>query len=36
VSNTAMWPKVNDANIVTTDIYGSNWVIHVIDAVLLP
>lgn len=29
-------PMVNDANIVQTDIYWTNWVIHVIDKVLLP
>lgn len=29
-------PKVNDANIVITDIEASNGVIHVIDKVLLP
>lgn len=28
--------KVNDANVVATDILGSNGVIHVIDSVLLP
>ena len=28
--------KINDANIVTTDIEASNGVIHVIDAVILP
>lgn len=28
--------KINDANIVTTDIVASNGVIHVIDAVILP
>jgi transforming growth factor-beta-induced protein len=28
--------KVNDANVVTTDILASNGVIHVIDAVILP
>ena len=28
--------KINDANIVTTDIVTSNGVIHVIDAVILP
>jgi uncharacterized surface protein with fasciclin (FAS1) repeats len=28
--------KVNDANVVTTDIAASNGVIHVLDAVLLP
>ena len=28
--------KVNDANVVTTDIEASNGVIHVIDAVILP
>ena len=28
--------SVNDANVVTVDILGSNGVIHVIDAVLLP
>jgi uncharacterized surface protein with fasciclin (FAS1) repeats len=28
--------KVNDANVVATDIVGSNGVIHVIDAVILP
>ena len=28
--------KVNDANVVKTDIAASNGVIHVIDAVLLP
>jgi len=27
---------VNEANVITTDIFGSNGVIHVIDAVLLP
>ena len=27
---------VNDANVVQTDIFGTNGVIHVIDAVLLP
>jgi len=29
-------PMVNDSNIVATDVFGINWVIHVIDAVLLP
>jgi uncharacterized surface protein with fasciclin (FAS1) repeats len=28
--------KVNDANVVATDIKASNGVIHVIDTVLLP
>ncbi len=28
--------KVNDANVITTDVMASNGVIHVIDAVLLP
>jgi uncharacterized surface protein with fasciclin (FAS1) repeats len=28
--------KVNDANVIITDIEGSNGVIHVIDAVILP
>jgi uncharacterized surface protein with fasciclin (FAS1) repeats len=28
--------KINDANIITTDIAASNGVIHVIDAVILP
>ena len=28
--------KVNDANVIITDIQGSNGVIHVIDAVLIP
>jgi uncharacterized surface protein with fasciclin (FAS1) repeats len=28
--------KVNDANVVKTDVAASNGVIHVIDAVLLP
>jgi transforming growth factor-beta-induced protein len=28
--------KVNDANVVTTDIEASNGIIHVIDAVILP
>jgi hypothetical protein len=28
--------KINDANIVTTDILATNGVIHVIDSVLLP
>ena len=28
--------RVNDANVVTTDVFASNGVIHVIDAVLLP
>jgi uncharacterized surface protein with fasciclin (FAS1) repeats len=28
--------KINDANVVKTDIECSNGVIHVIDAVLLP
>jgi uncharacterized surface protein with fasciclin (FAS1) repeats len=28
--------KVNDANVVKTDIAASNGVIHVIDTVLLP
>jgi len=28
--------KVNDANVVKTDIEASNGVIHVIDAVILP
>jgi uncharacterized surface protein with fasciclin (FAS1) repeats len=27
---------VNDANVTTVDILGSNGVIHVIDSVLLP
>lgn len=27
---------VNEANVITTDVFGSNGVIHVIDAVLLP
>lgn len=36
ISNTSEWPKVNDANIIQTDVYGSNGVIHVIDAVLIP
>lgn len=27
---------VNDANVIATDIFGTNGVIHVIDAVLLP
>ena len=29
-------PRVNDANIVKTDIDASNGLIHVIDAVLMP
>ena len=29
-------PKINDANIVQTDVFGTNGVIHVIDKVLLP
>jgi uncharacterized surface protein with fasciclin (FAS1) repeats len=28
--------KVNDANVVATDVAASNGVIHVIDTVLLP
>ena len=28
--------KVNDSNVIITDIEASNGVIHVIDAVLLP
>ena len=28
--------KINDVNIVATDIVASNGVIHVIDAVILP
>lgn len=28
--------KVNNANVTATDIQGSNGVIHVIDAVILP
>ncbi len=31
-----MGAKINDANIVTTDIFTTNGVIHVIDAVMLP
>jgi len=29
-------PMVNDSNIIATDVFGTNWVIHVIDTVLLP
>jgi uncharacterized surface protein with fasciclin (FAS1) repeats len=28
--------RINDANVVQTDIEASNGVIHVIDAVILP
>ena len=34
--NTTNGVKVNDANVVTTDIKADNGVIHVIDSVLLP
>lgn len=33
---TAGGPKVNGANIVTTDVEASNGVVHIIDAVILP
>jgi uncharacterized surface protein with fasciclin (FAS1) repeats len=28
--------KVNDSNVIATDVMASNGVIHVIDAVMLP
>jgi uncharacterized surface protein with fasciclin (FAS1) repeats len=34
--DTAVGVKVNDANVVATDIMASNGVIHVIDRVILP
>jgi uncharacterized surface protein with fasciclin (FAS1) repeats len=34
--DTSMGVKVNNANVVKTDIACSNGVIHVIDSVLLP
>jgi uncharacterized surface protein with fasciclin (FAS1) repeats len=29
-------PTINESNIIATDVFASNWVIHVIDQVLVP
>lgn len=29
-------PMINDANIIATDVFATNWIIHVIDEVILP
>jgi uncharacterized surface protein with fasciclin (FAS1) repeats len=34
--DTAMGVKVDDANVIKTDIVASNGVIHVIDSVIIP
>ncbi len=34
--NTSSGVKINNANVITTDILASNGVIHVIDTVLIP
>jgi uncharacterized surface protein with fasciclin (FAS1) repeats len=34
--STSSGVKINDANVVKTDIMASNGVIHVIDTVLIP
>ncbi len=36
VTTTSMGVKVNDANVIRTDVMASNGVIHVIDTVVLP
>jgi len=36
ITKSGLGVKVNDANVIETDVVASNGVIHVIDTVLIP